>query len=187
MPADIHLTTPIVWTCAGIVAGVDIFLGLIAQRALSREQFNRLRRLLILSAGIFYLLVWSSAMRWAWDWFYVYIFPSWARLALPPIFFMGYALLAWGMTWLSLRLPGSPAVNWCVLGGVEGLLSHLLAIYGLGAATKPPIMLGTDPLVVLIFAIFEKAFYWSLILLACGFLSARINRRAEEKPLPKKI
>jgi hypothetical protein len=69
------------------------------------------------------------------------------------------------MAWLCLRLPGNPALTWIVLGSVEGLLSHLYAIYGLGAASKPPIMQGTDPMAVLIFAIFEKAFYWSLILL----------------------
>ena len=84
---------------------------------------------------------------------------------LPPLFGVGYTLLALGMGWLCLKLPGSPAVTWCILGGVEGLLSHLYAIYGLGAAAKPPIMQGTDPFTVLIFAVFEKAFYWSLILM----------------------
>ena len=84
---------------------------------------------------------------------------------LPLIFCPGYFLLALGMSWLSRILPGNPAIIWCVLGGVEGFLSHIVAIYGLGVASKPPIMQGTDPFVVLIFAVFEKAFYWSLILL----------------------
>ena len=91
------------------------------------------------------------------------------------MFAIGYTLLALGMHWLSLKLPGNPGVSWCILGGVEGLLSHLYAIYGLGAATRPPIMQGTDPFAVLIFAVFEKAFYWSLILLACRFILGKAN------------
>jgi hypothetical protein len=82
-----------------------------------------------------------------------------------PSYFAVFFTLALGMGWLSLKLPGNPAITWCILGGVEGLLSHIVAIYGLGAVSKPPIMQGTDPFKVLIFAVFEKAFYWSLILL----------------------
>jgi hypothetical protein len=109
-------------------------------------------------------------MVWGWDWFYSYIFPSWARYLLPPIFGVAYSMLALGMSWLCMKLPAIPAALWCLLGGLEGLLSHIYAIYGLGAASKPPIMQGTDPLAILIFAIFEKAFYWSLILFASWVL-----------------
>ena len=116
-------------------------------------------------------------MLWAWDWFYKYIFPPWARYLLPPLFGIGYTLLAAGMVWLSLKLPGSPVITWCLLGGLEGLLSHIYAIYGLGAASKPPVMQGTDPLATLIFAIFEKAFYWSLLLLTSWLLWQVDKRR----------
>ena len=124
-----------------------------------------MRWLLAILGGVFFLLVWISVLWWGWDWFYSYIFPEWACYLLPIIFGIGYFLLALGIGWLSLKLPGNPAITWCILGGVEGLLSHIVAIYGLGAASKPPIMQGTDPFAVLIFAVFEKAFYWSLILL----------------------
>jgi hypothetical protein len=89
---------------------------------------------------------------------------------LPPIFWIVYTLLGLAMVWLNLKLPGNPAVIWCVLGGVAGFLSYIYAIYGLRAVLKPPIMQGTDPLVVLIFSFFEIAFYWSLILLACRII-----------------
>ena len=166
MPPDAHVTTPLIWTCTGIVMVLDVMLILLARRFINRDQFSRLRWLLAMVGGVFFFLVWISVLWWGWDWFYSYIFPEWARYLLPLIFGIGYTLLALGMGWLSLRLPGKPAVTWCILGGVEGLLSHIVAIYGLGAASKPPIMQGTDPFAVLIFAVFEKAFYWSLILLA---------------------
>jgi hypothetical protein len=37
-------------------------------------------------------------------------------------------------------------------------------------------MQGTDPFVVLIFAVFEKAFYWSLILLASRLIWRGLKR-----------
>ncbi len=176
MPSNVHLSTPLVWTCTGILLVLDVLLALLARRTINREQFSVLRRPLPIAGGVFFLLVWTSILLWGWDWFYAYIFPPWARYTLPLIFCLAYGLLAAGMAWLSLKLPGSPPINWCVLGGVEGLLSHLYAIYGLGAASRPPIMHGTDPFSVLIFAVFEKAFYWSLILLACRFLLPRLAR-----------
>jgi hypothetical protein len=158
---------------------LDALLILVAWRTIRRDKFQQLRGRLAIFSGIFFLLVWISVLLWGWDWFYSYIFPGWARYVLPPLFGIGYTLLALGMSWLCLKLPGNPAVTWCVLGGVEGLLSHLYAIYGLGAASKPPIMQGTDPFAVLIFAVFEKAFYWSLILLACSLLSRGLKRNLD--------
>lgn len=145
---------------------LDIGLILLSRHLVNREHFQQVHWLLVITGGVFYLLVWTSVLLWGWDWFYAYIFPPWGRYLLPAIFGVGYALLALGMGWLCLKLPGNPAVTWCVLGGVEGLLSHIYAIYGLGAASKPPIMQGVNQFSVLVFAIFEKAFYWSLILLA---------------------
>jgi hypothetical protein len=165
MPPNAHVTTSLIWTCTGIVVVLDVILGLLARRLVKREGFSQMRWLLAMVAGVFFLLVWICVLWWGWDWFYSYIFPEWARYLLPFLLGMGYFLLALGMGWLSLKLPGNPAITWCVLGGLEGLLSHIYAIYGLGAASKPPIMQGTEPFAVLIFAVFEKTFYWSLILL----------------------
>ena len=177
MPPDVHVTTPIIWTCTSILIVLDVLLAMLAWRTIRRERFEGMGRLLSLASGVFFLLVWIFVLSWGWDWFYIYVFPAWGRYALPGIFGVGYALLVYGMFWLSTKLPGSPAITWCALGGMEGLLSHLYAIFGLGAASRPPIMQGTDPYAVLIFAIFEKAFYWSVILLACHKLFPRPSLR----------
>ncbi|HSB67241.1 MAG TPA: hypothetical protein VLD65_11730 [Anaerolineales bacterium] len=177
MPSNLHVTTAMVWACTSILFVLDGLLAILVGHSVNRRQFYKLRYKLSLVSGVFFLLVWASVMLWAWDWFYVYIFPSWARFALPLLFTVGYGLLALGMGWLSLKLPFNPAVTWCILGGLEGLLSHLYAIYGLGAASKPPIIQGVDPFAVLIFAIFEKAFYWSLILLGCLLVSQWSHRK----------
>ncbi len=170
MPTDAHLTNPLIWLCTGILAVADALLILLARRQITRGNFSQLQWYLIIGAGGFFFLVWTSALLWAWDWFYSFIFPAQARYLLPFVFLIFYMLIALVMTWLSIKLPGNPAVTWCILGGVEGLLSHVYAIYGLGAASKPPIMHGTDPIVVLIFAFFEITFYFSLILLGSSLI-----------------
>jgi len=177
MPANVHLTTPLVWMCTSILLVMDVILALVMRRFIHHEHIQQMRGLLITISGVFFLFIWTATMLWAWDWFYKYIFPPWARYLLPPLFGIGYTLLAAGMVWLSLKLPGSPVITWCLLGGLEGLLSHIYAIYGLGAASKPPVMQGTDPLATLIFAIFEKAFYWSLLLLTSWLLWQVDKRR----------
>ena len=175
MAPGAHLTTPLVLICTGILLLFDLLLALLAWRFVRRKEMQQMRRLLIATSGVFFLLVWTSVMIWGWDWFYSYIFPGWARYLLPPLFGLGYTVFAMGMSWLCMKLPGNPAILWCLLGGLEGLLSHIYAIYGLGAASKPPIMQGTDPLATLIFAIFEKAFYWSLILFASKLIWQRVE------------
>lgn len=160
-----QVTTPLILTCTAFLVVLDGSLIFLARHLVSREGFKQVGRFLVVSSGVFFLLVWANVLWWGWDWFYSYIFPTSIRFLLPPVFGIGYTGLAFGMVWLSMKLPINPAITWCLLGVVEGLVSHLYAIYGMGAATKPPIMQGVDPLAVLIFAIFEKAFYWSLILL----------------------
>jgi len=177
MLPGVHVTTSMLWNCTSIIGVLDVLLCLLSRRIVKREDLQVMRSSLSLGGGIFFFVVWTSVLIWGWDWFYTYIFPSWARFTLPLLVGIGYTLLASGMGWLSLKLPGNPAITWCVLGGVEGLLSHLYAIYGLGAVSKPPIMQGTDPFAVLIFAVFEKAFYWSLILLACRIFSRQLSSK----------
>jgi hypothetical protein len=170
MPPNFYVTNSLLWMCISILLVVDIFFTLLARQLTNRQSFQQQRWFLAFVSGIFFLIVWTSAMIWAWDWFYAYIFPPWGRYWLPPLFAIGYSLLAQGMFWLSLKLGGHPVVTWAILGGVEGLLSHIVAIFSLGAASKPPIMQGSDPFLVLIFAVFEKAFYWTLILLISSLL-----------------
>jgi hypothetical protein len=161
---DLQLTTPIFWQVALGVACMDALLILSIWRFLPTNPFARSSRWLMLISFLFFTALWSSVLTWGWDWFYRYIFPPWMHstgLAWGAL----YTAIGFGMGWLSRRLPGRPAVTFCWLGGVEGLLTHLWAIYGLGAVSNPPIMHGVDPFAVLIFAVFEKAFYWMLILL----------------------
>jgi hypothetical protein len=55
-------------------------------------------------------------------------------------------------------------VNFCLLGGVESVLEHLVGIYGLGILDKVPLLRGVSSASALVFAFFEYIFYWGVVL-----------------------
>ena len=80
-------------------------------------------------------------------------------LELFPYPFIG--LVLW---WLAARLPGNPAVNFCLLGGVLSVPEHLWGIYRLGMLDKVPFLLEASSASVLAFAVPEYILYWGSIL-----------------------
>jgi hypothetical protein len=61
-----------------------------------------------------------------------------------------------------------------VLGGVEGIVEHIIAIYGFRILDKVPFLQGLDTFPVLIFSFFEYMVYWTLVAwLALGIAKLR--------------
>ncbi len=164
-PFDVRMTTGLFWYGTVVAVMIDAGLILLVRRLVTPERFRQMKWPLTLAAGLFFFALWTTVLGWGWDWFYSYIFPPWGRRYLPLFFGVGYAVWGVGMWWLAQKMRGRSAVWWCLLGGLEGLLSHIWAIWGLGAASNPPVIRGASPWAVLIFAIFEKMCYWSVILL----------------------
>jgi hypothetical protein len=62
-----------------------------------------------------------------------------------------------------LRLPG-PAIAWfAILGGLEGVIEHILGIYGLHILEQVPWLQEVTALPVLVFSFGEYVLYWSLV------------------------
>lgn len=103
-----------------------------------------------------------------WDLEHKYIYPARARW-LVPFNLVVYGGLGWGLWWLAQRLPGVAQVWFAFLGGVEGLVEHLVGIYRLGILDKVPLLQGVSPLSVLVFSYFEYMLYWTIVIwLALG-------------------
>jgi hypothetical protein len=99
---------------------------------------------------------------------------------------VAYTLVGWGMWWLAKRFK-KPVLVWAALGGLEGIVTHAWAIWVGGVVSKPPIIQGANPWVVLAFACFEKMFYWLIILgISYGLLKIFIRNSSgkEKEPLP---
>ncbi len=52
MPLDVHITTPLIWTCTGILAVLDVILILLVHRFVNRDSFRKMRGILPLVGGI---------------------------------------------------------------------------------------------------------------------------------------
>jgi hypothetical protein len=158
-----HITTEILWLGTLIFAGIDVvFIPILAWR-IKITTFRRFRWILVGVTAIYWAALWSWGLSNFWESVYHYIFPAWARWLIPPIYgllYAGVCLLFW---WLALRLHGNPVLNFCLLGGLWGMITHLIAV-ACGIVSKPPPLQGAAPVAAVIIAIFEFMFYWCIIL-----------------------
>jgi hypothetical protein len=112
-----------------------------------------------------------------WESVYHYMFPSWARWLIPPLYgilFAGVGLFLW---WLSSRLPSHSVLNYFFFGGLVGSLSHLWAIHR-GILDNPPLLQGVSPASAVL-PFFEFVFYWCIIL---GLASIGMKKNYPQQP-----
>lgn len=162
--ANFQATTNIYWISALILIFFDSAIVLVLTRMIKPSRFSQIQWEIVIATAVFFSSLWSFVLTWGWSWFYSYIFPTWIP-PLAPTFGLVYAVIGYAMYRLAKYLPGNPVVYFCVLGGVEGFITHLWVVFGIGVIEKVPMMHGVSQASVLIFATFEKTFYWSIILL----------------------
>ncbi len=148
--------------CSGGLAVLDLVLVFYLNRRISPVVFKHLAKATSIASLVFWAALWTSVLWLAWDWFYGFIFPAWLRAAAPALglVYAAIGLALWGLASRS-RLP---VIAFCLLGGLEGILSHTWAIFGLNLLQKVPLMGTSTAIPVLVFAFFEKILYWSAIL-----------------------
>lgn len=166
-----HLTSGLMWLAALIAAGVAVGLVGVVARLVPPPRFERLARSIVLVAAVFWSGVWTFAL-WGpwWDMAYRHVFPAWARSVVPPAYGAMFAGAALGLWWLARKLPGVPAVTFCLLGGLVSLPGHLFAFYGRGMLDKVPVLHGVSVSSALVFGVFEFITYWAGILLVASGL-----------------
>jgi hypothetical protein len=166
-----HLTSELMWRAAALTAGLDVILIGVAAWLVPARRFERLKWPSAIAAGVFWLGMWTLAM-WGpwWELAYRHIFPEWARWIVPPTYGVMFGAIGMGFWWLARRLPGPPAVAFCLLGGLVSLPGHLFGIHGRGMLEKVPVLQGVSVVSALVFGIFEFIVYWVVIVLAAAAL-----------------
>ena len=163
LPPGVKITTDVLWLATLIFAGIDaVFIRILVWR-LNAVIFRRFKWVLVITSAIFWCSIWVWGFVNFWDSVYRYVFPSWAHWIIPPAFgllYAGICLLIW---WLALRLGGNAVLNFCLFGGLWGMITHLFAV-SIGIVSKPPPLQGAAPLAVVVFPIFEFMLYWCIIL-----------------------
>lgn len=181
MPEEHCVTSEMLWQAAVIFGLVDaVFVAILVKR-INREQFRGLRTVLAITSGVFWFLVWILMSVFFWVPVYHYVFPEWARWLIPCVYGPLFGLLALLFWNLALRIPGNPVVNFCILGGLWGMATHIWAIYR-GLLEGPPMLRGADPVAIAVMPVFEFIFYWCLILTASSSVQRHLGKKEPERP-----
>jgi hypothetical protein len=169
LPLGSKITSETLWLGTFIFSAIDaVFIPILAWR-INVATFRRFKWILVITTAIFWSSLWTWGLVTFWNSVYHYVFPAWAHWLIPPTFgllYAGICLLIW---WLALRLPGNAVVNFSLLGGLWGMITHLIAV-SIGIVSKPPVLQGAAPAAAVIMAIFEFMFYWCIILTIAALL-----------------
>ena len=169
LPPDIKVTSEVLWRGTLIFALIDLgFVPLLAWR-IKPTRFRQLKWALVVTAAIFWSMLWTWAFDNFWDSVYRYFFPDWARGLVPPFYGLLFAVLVLISWWGALRFSSNPVVGFCLFGGLWGMVTHVWAVYR-GIVDKPPMLQGASPVAAVVIAIFELMLYWCIILSVAGLL-----------------
>ncbi|MBC8492536.1 MAG: hypothetical protein H8D43_02025 [Chloroflexi bacterium] len=163
---DIKMTSEMLWLTALVTALIDVGVILFLARRIQRPRFRQLHWPVAFAAGVFWVSYGLMLFALTWESFYAKFLPDPANRSLACSMFelLPYPIIGLVLWWLSVRLPGNPAVHFCLLGGVQSLPEHLWGIYRLGMMDKVPFLQEASVASVLAFAVPEYILYWGSIL-----------------------
>jgi hypothetical protein len=178
MPAEIKITTELLFKAAGIFALIDIVYVPLLSWRLRREFFGQMKWSLAVTSGVVWWSIWNWAIGNFWETVYRYVFPAWAQTWVPPIAAVVAPLVTLGLWTMACRAPRNPVLVYCLLGGALGALSHVWAVYR-GIVSNPPMLQGASPVAAVVIAFFEYMFYYCVILTLAGLAEwARIRLKS---------
>lgn len=173
---EYKVTTQILWEATIFFALADTLFILILSRRIKPDMFRRMKSILRITSALFWFIVWMLMCIYFWEPVYHYVFPGWSRWLIPPVYGVGFGLIAWFFWWLSFRIPGRPLLNFIILGGLLGMITHIWGITR-GLLDKPPMLHGVSPVAASVMPVFEFIFYWCLILTVSSFIFRFFNRK----------
>jgi len=170
-PTDSPVTNKDIWGSTVVFAIIGILLLLPLLFLYPDADFLRSPLAVIAASGIFWGLLSVIAFRAFWNLYYQHFYPRWVR-PLAPLNIILYAFLGLVMWFLANRFNSLPVLMFILIGGIEGLLEHIIGVYGLRVLEKVPVFNALNPAPVLIFSFFEYIVYWSIVAwLAIAFTS----------------
>jgi hypothetical protein len=148
------------WLIARVTALIDVGQILFLARRIQRPRFRQLHWPIALAAGIFWVSYGLVLFALTWESFYAKFLPNPSNrsLARSMLELLPYPIIGLVLWWLSVRLPGNPAVNFCLLGGVQSLPERLWGIYRLGMMDEVPFLQEAGVASLLAFAVPEHCY-----------------------------
>jgi hypothetical protein len=163
-PGDIKVTSEILWRGALLFGLTDLIFVSILNKIVRPADLLKMRWTLVIVIGIFFFFLFGFIVSFIfWDSVYCYIFPSWFRWIIPPLYGLLFSMAGLFFWWTASRSPARQVIIFCLLGGLWGVITHILAIYR-GILDKPPMLKGASPVAALTIAAFEFILYWCICL-----------------------
>ena len=161
-PTDNPITNKDIWGSTAVFAIIGILLLLPLLFVYPDVDFLQSPQAIIAASGIFWGVFSVFAFRAFWDLYYQHIYPGWVRPLAPLNIFLyaAFGLILW---FLANRFNTVPVLVFILLGGIEGLLEHVIGVYSLRILEKVPVFNALTPGPVFIFSFFEYIVYWSIV------------------------
>jgi hypothetical protein len=161
---DIRVTSEILWRGALLFAMIDLVFVYIIIKIVKPSDFFRMKWTLVIVLAIFFTFLFGFITSFLfWDSVYSYVFLSWARWIIPPLYGLLFSMAGLIFWWIASRRSKGQLIIFCLFGGLWGVITHILAIHR-GILDKPPMLIGASPFAALTIAAFEFIFYWCICL-----------------------
>lgn len=161
---DLKVTSEILWRGALLFAVIDLVFVSILIKIVKPSDLFKMKWTLVIVMALFFTFLFGFITSFLfWDSVYSYVFPTRARWIIPPLYGLLFSMAGFFFWWIASRSSTSQVTIFCLLGGLWGVITHILAIYR-GILDKPPMLTGTSPAAALTIAAFEFIFYWCICL-----------------------
>jgi hypothetical protein len=161
---DLKVTSEILWRGASIFAVIDLVYVSIIIKIVKPSHLFKMKWKLVIVMGLFFTFLFGFITSFLfWDSVYSYVFPPWGRWIIPPLYGLLFSMAGLFFWWIATRSHTGQVIIFCLLGGLWGVITHILAIHR-GILDKPPMLIGASPIAALTIAAFEFIFYWCICL-----------------------
>jgi hypothetical protein len=161
---DLKVTSEILWRGALLFAVIDLVFVSVIIKIVKPSDFLKMKWTLVIVLALFFTFLFGFITSILfWDSVYSYVFPSWSRWIIPPIYGLLFSMAGLFFWWIACRIPAYRVIIFSLFGGLWGVITHILAIYR-GILDKPPMLTGASPAAALTIAAFEFIFYWCICL-----------------------
>lgn len=178
------ITSAQMWEVTGVVAVVDIVLGVLLSRMIRPPWPPKLSPTLLILGTCGFAVLFGWAFWTYWSSCYAAALPPWVK-PLAPLLGATEGALGWVFWGIARKASRGAVALFLVLGGLESLPGHLHAVYGRRLLEHCLPVLGVSPASALVLAFFEYAFYWSVILLLSTVVARVIVQRGTRTPLAR--
>jgi hypothetical protein len=161
---DLKVTSEILWKGALFFGLIDLFFVSLIVKFIKPDKLFKMKWRLVIVMTIFFCVLFGAiASIFFWDTVYSYVFPLWFRWIIAPVYGLLFAIAGLLCWWIAFSIYGNPVLIFCLLGGLWGIITHILAIMR-GILDKPPMLQGAGPASALTIAALEFIFYWCVCL-----------------------